>query len=1804
MSDTDSQSPADSQVEDIANLVAWRASINSLKVDIVGDFAGKELFAVHGESLVAHCTSQANVDYQDGFQLLHAVYAVETFLSKLKERGCNFHVLWFDGHKSLTVPQGVLPQNEHKYYLTRAVLIEHLRSHQAGPDAASEDGVEDAASQMSFCFPALDSEEFRAYTKQNALHFVMCLDGVASGQEEYTALLYLLAQARYNLAFMNTIEFRSSKAYASVTTPSGSMDDIEAEEPESEPERDFGCLEIYEKLGEIQGPTEELSRADVAVVVCSAILSNTKDRTHYPRFVTALLVHLTLLEHTDITQRSYAIGNKADETLDGFLMKFSVVAARLLGQWPSSQEGRSVGAVFDLIDGRLFLQVLSSLESLQLPAESSILDIVETRVKLVSSLTGVQLPPIPKASGGGKHSGSKAPAQTAGRSTVLPFSHPVMDKHLQEVKLAIDPASEPDSNRSKIFQELTHWHNAKKPIDPKRSIIKKPLDFRAARRNQWFMRDTIAYSASLTNASGKNIEPEIIVVERGVPQKKAAETTSNAAQAGKKQPKQAQPNKPVKGGKQAPKGGKQAALETAMARQAEKQGVKSQAAVTSWEGRCREFQKERSPLTRFLKVRKYLASLSRPDMDAVGGEVLLYACDALGSIRGSMKNPGDTTGLSTLALLWSAVQDMQHLKLTTETQAHLEKLAQAVRLPLSLGTEVPRPLIHAGHRLPFNTEISKPATHPKLPVNPLGFQLEHCGPYLERSFNSADDPRVPFQPDEWQRKVLDSIDADNSLFVVAPTSAGKTFISFYAMKKVLQANDDDVVVYVAPTKALVNQVAAEIQARFTKSYGHQDGKSVWAIHTRDYRINNPSGCQVLVTVPAILQIMLLAPSNAQKANSWSHRVKRIIFDEVHCIGQAEDGIIWEQLLLLSPCPIIALSATVGNPVEFYEWLASTQQRKGFKMDMVVHTARYSELRKYFYLPPATAEFKPHAPVEVLPIPGLDTHNGDVERFAFVNPIGGISNTHRETLTDVSLESRDCLQLWAAMCKHATASHPVNPALAPEKQLPSLLKKSDVLGWEKKLKDHLHKWMVDPDSPFPLVQKELQPKLPSELGDPKNKSMLTSRAKPETRDPSILSLLSDLRTQGALPVLIFNYDRVGCESAMLSVLELLQEAEQKYRDTSKEWAKKMVAYEDWKKSKTKMKKVVGKVGKSKDQDASATTKADLAREEANQEANPWASFDPEAPLPEFSFANTTKISKEELEQRIHSLRYSHIPQHFVDALRRGVGVHHAGMNRQYRQVVEMLFRKGFLTAVVATGTLALGINMPCKTVAFLGDSVFLTSLNYRQASGRAGRRGFDVLGNVVFHNIKPNRAMEIMSSRLPDLKGQFPSSVTLMLRLFGLLHGTNNSEFAIKAVESLLTQTRLFLGGPSSQLTVKHHLRFSIEYLRRQQLLSAEGVPLNFAGMVGHLYFTENSVFAFHSLLKSGYLHELCAKINQQPKEVLQSLVLVLCHLFSRISCPRYKDQKWVDTVVHKSPSLVMLPALPEKAERILRGHNQETLEIFESYVRTYVEQHLLETPDNKLPFTNHTVAPKEPIDLDGTGITAAPKTTSRSPFAALSGLGDEFKSVQDLCETVRAGVFLEEAAVPYIPIYPDDTNGVPFNAYIYDFFKHGDMTALVRDNGIKGGDVWFLLKDFSLVLATITASLENILRPDSDGDDAAMVDIQDAGDIIEEGSGEVDDDIKEESLPGKMNGLKVEDKTAAVKPKGKKKKVVDDWMDAEISDDATPESDGEESDWETNSATGATGKVGVGSEQSLTNVHKAFKLLREEYDEKFRKVWS
>ncbi|KAG6040949.1 hypothetical protein E4U41_006540 [Claviceps citrina] len=1795
----------------LQELLLWYHSLSPIRVDIVGDFAGKELFAIHGDSLLLYCTGRGRVDMENGFQLLHAVYAVEAFLEALQQRGCSFNIVWFHEHEQLCMPKNLSPAAEWNYRLTRAIVIKHLER---------RDRVETVSPGHSFSV-YLQSDSFQKYLDENAIYFFLSLDGQDDEQTSHNSAHYLqlfqyLSSKGYSTAALNTLEVSSSKVYASVQSPVMSQTTSEMPELQRMPRSPFTSFSdmvlssntssMHSSPWDDGQPCSDRDHVSLNGLANTLLLDHEQ---HMRDCVVAFVIHLSVLRHLDLSQRAcreVSLTISQQKSIDKFLSCFSNICTAFVEAMSPTESWD----VFDLIDGRILRQIYANLPNLSLPG--FVIDEVRQYVRLLDQSTKVDLSAsIPDGNKDRIPSPAAILAQSSPSFSVLAFKQPILEGFLSDINLSTTQ-SVGFQPTTKVFQELSHFHNARRPID----IKAKPQrpDARFSKRHQRLMASTIAYAASLTNTAGKSINPETIVSDTRLnpPSNKSNRSKQKIDDGASKQA-----SREPKSKSSADVGGRQAALKEASLIQARKSSETFKIALSYWDQLCRQFENDRDLDSRYRKVVKYLANLGGRDVGALKAEASLYLCNCLAlTIYDARKKGKKNDEMGLLAIIWSKLLEISSLPLSREGADLFNLFAKAVKFPVAVAPDASLKV----RKLPFRHVMAIFGHELTIPVGSLEFQLLHCGPYLERGFDSAPDTRVPFNPDAWQRKVLDAIDANQSLFVVAPTSSGKTFISFYAMKKVLQSNDDDVLVYVAPTKALVNQIAAEIQARFSKSYTHA-GKSVWAIHTRDYRINNSKGCQILITVPHILQIMLLHPFDSKDSNAWALRIKRIVFDEVHCIGQTDEGIVWEQLLLMAPCPIIALSATVGNPAEFKSWLEASERAKGHDLTMIGHSSRYSDLRKFIYFPPQEMKFEGLSSAEGVPIPGLDEGLDEgqhtASRFSHIHPIATLVNRNRGKLDDISLEPRDCFVLWQYMSKHQTKCFQVGDHLNPEKFLPAIVKKSNVTEWEASLKRVLERWIPDANSPFLSLRNDFQSSILQKHSSLSSNSASRGSKIPEkSMHPDVVSpqscpselrnaalpLLADLHRRESLPAILFNYDRNCCEDIVFSVSNQLKRAEDEWKSRPA-WEKKIADFDNWKKSGLRGKrKEVRTRANPHSQNEEDSSKMDAMQEEADKDISKWQSFDPEAPLDMFSFADRTKLLDSDLEDSITRLAYVNMKPEIVEALRRGVGVHHAGMNREYRQIVEMLFRKGYIRVVVATGTLAMGINMPCKSIVFFGDSVFLTALNYNQGAGRAGRRGFDVLGNVVFVGMPPQRTFEIMSSRLPDLRGQFPLSTSLVLRLMGLLHHTNNSAYAVRIMRSIQSQSRLFLGGPSDQMTIKHHLRFSIEYLRRQDLLSEHGAPLNFAGLVGHLYFTENAVFAFHSLLRGGYFHGVCRNVHQQPLEVALHLVLILSHLFCRIPL-RKADYESRRDQGPQSPSIVRLPALPRAAEEILVKHNKETLDVFRNYVGSFIEQHLSEEPDNQLPFTKCTVQRDNRIAaLDSSSfLDVLPPTKLRSAFAALSGFTDEFQSIHDLCTTVRAGVFLEESAVPYIPIYPNNDASMHWNAYIYDFYKHGDMKALVKENGIKAGDVWFHLKDFSLILAAIVTTLENYFKLDGARDEDALVFEEDSEEDPEEAAGQRRKEKPKATLCGNAAQRQ---SVVSSKPKA----VMESWDDDSSQDDdasSMQENGSENAEESVDVGVEAEGEQVAGdTEESLPNVLKGFKMMQSRFDEAFKKVWA
>ncbi|HET7397117.1 MAG TPA: DEAD/DEAH box helicase [Intrasporangium sp.] len=130
--------------------------------------------------------------------------------------------------------------------------------------------------------------------------------------------------------------------------------------------------------------------------------------------------------------------------------------------------------------------------------------------------------------------------------------------------------------------------------------------------------------------------------------------------------------------------------------------------------------------------------------------------------------------------------------------------------------------------------------------------------------------------------------------------------------------------------------------------------------------------------------------------------------------------------------------------------------------------------------------------------------------------------------------------------------------------------------------------------------------------------------------------------------------------------------------------------------------------------------------------------------------------------------------FVEGITRGFAAHHAGLLPTFREIVEELFTAGRIRAVFATETLALGINMPARTVVlerlvkFNGEShVDISPAEYTQLTGRAGRRGIDVEGHAVVlwnRGLDPEAVAGLASTRTYPLRSSFQPTYNMAVNL--------------------------------------------------------------------------------------------------------------------------------------------------------------------------------------------------------------------------------------------------------------------------------------------------------------------------------------------------------------------------------------------------------------------------------------------------------
>ncbi|NXK29990.1 DDX60 helicase, partial [Piprites chloris] len=1021
--------------------------------------------------------------------------------------------------------------------------------------------------------------------------------------------------------------------------------------------------------------------------------------------------------------------------------------------------------------------------------------------------------------------------------------------------------------------------------------------------------------------------------------------------------------------------------------------------------------------------------------------------------------------------LSKAVQVMRRIHILLEKyqdlleDSHLQKLTKYLKV---LGFENLACSLSGQAGESSNQNTSKYA----IEVGSARFQLQYMDYYLLREERKDPDPRVEhFIPDTWQRELLDAVDNNESAVIVAPTSSGKTYASYYCMEKVLKTSNDGVVVYVAPTKALVNQVVGTVYSRFTKKL--PDGLTVCGVFTRDYR-HDVMNSQILVTVPQCLEILMLSP----RCQKWTQRIQYVIFDEVHCLGGEIGAETWEHLLITIQCPFLALSATVSNPEHLTEWLQSVKrywqladntvegsstnseknftrkckvkskvQKKSYRVRLVLYEERYNDLEKY-----------------VCSLKGSDF---TIDHY---HPCAALTVSHIENYgipSDLSLSPRESIQLYDMMAK-VWQEWPRAQELDPEEFVSFknkvVIKKTDARKYEQELKKELSKWIV--------------------VGQKQKVNELLEHLKPKSVDCSeqekwkhFANFVDKLHEMDKLPAIFFIFNIHSVEDAAMNVFFKLLKKQKSVQGPDPESEKEHVREKLRKVTKmlTKFPEDTRKLSthKMKNMELLSAHKTQLEIRLKTLTTIP----------PGCTYADHKAVDEDTWRKIFHRLRFERRGYLQQSMALRGIGYHHASMSHKQRQVVEMLFRLGYIKVVTATSSLALGINMPCKSVVFAEDSVFLDALNFRQMSGRAGRRGQDMIGNVFFYDIPLPKVERLIKSNVPQLKGQFPLTISLILRLMLFAAKADDKADARAKALSVLKHSLMSFRKERYTEILKNYFVFSLQFLIKEGYLDQECNPIGFAGLVTHLYYHEPSNFVLVSFLVKGLFHKLCQPIKGSTvfsEDVLEKLVLILANLFGRKYLPacsmKYKRSF--------SQSKVFLEDLPKDFADALNEYNTKVQKNFAHFLLTTAKLADMEQ-EYKLPLskTDFTSQNWHGSELASYLMDNTKSISAISPFACLSGMVDNDLFHGDIInKAVLRSLGINDTNCPLLYLNKYDNLGRrrPLNAYALDFYKHGSLTALTMDNWLNEGDAYYALKDFSLLVKSIGASLSELCDDPND----------------------------------------------------------------------------------------------------------------------------
>jgi hypothetical protein len=674
--------------------------------------------------------------------------------------------------------------------------------------------------------------------------------------------------------------------------------------------------------------------------------------------------------------------------------------------------------------------------------------------------------------------------------------------------------------------------------------------------------------------------------------------------------------------------------------------------------------------------------------------------------------------------------------------------------------------------------------------------------------------------EEWQIKTISCVNKNESVIVKAPTSSGKSFIAMSVgifHKKIL---------YVCPAKPVVYQVGANFMKMGYKVHFLVDNHSH---HSYDSKTN------IFIGTPEEIENNIFTIGN-----DFDYAV----FDEIHNLNKEDDGDIYENIIKLIDCHFLALSATIQN----IDFLKKTFEKinPGKKINYIEYNKRFINQQRWRW-------------------------NGS---FHKIHPFAAYSSIHEMDLeSSLSFTPSDCATLWE--CIEGVFEDIVEEIdeFSPDEyfQEEKLLTLDDCRVYELFLKEKLI---------------ELSKTNPKEVQNVFDNFTSDERG---LKDPDMVQFIKTSKKEDLFPMLMFHTNEEECKNIFTMVYESLDRQEldeypfhydilekknsfyETYSDQRKTYQAnikipqstsptyfikdKMEQYDRREKDNytvriteyyhSKLNEIQKNEGVSEKRKEKQTN--NLKREMNEFLLNPdFCHQDVFQKHKDFIFTRSNKPMDADtirnVRREIKKTLGIKIPYEspLFQMLKRGIGLYIDNMPDEYNWILQKLLANKEIGVVISDKTLCLGIDLPVRSSCFLGiNNNHFTKDEYLQMAGRAGRRGKDTQGNVIFYG-------DI--DYLTIMKGELPKIVGNSKPIYNLYHAYPHSK---NVFENMIHEERKIIAIDDLILTEKN----------RRLIWCMRVYPKSF-NFVNNLNRLEKKIYQLNEHDREEYLITLISEILQ------------------------------------------------------------------------------------------------------------------------------------------------------------------------------------------------------------------------------------------------------------------------------------------------------------------------------------------------------